>query len=206
MRSLKFVRALFAVAAFLGAGTANAAIVTCGDGALGIRLTAVDPGLDGGLCYAQLGNLDPGFYAGGGNTLFDAGSTTLTLIGKEVVGAGDAASPLLDYSAIGDGYSGTWSVAESAWNSWGRVMLGFHFGGAGNKVISNPDSFVIELAPTDNGGRWELTGDGSQKLTGLSNIYLFGVGPQDVPEPAMLALVGLALLGYAGARRRQALG
>lgn len=200
MKPLEFVRILFAVAAFLGAGSANAAAVTCGDGALGIRLTAVDPGLTGGLCFAQLGNLDPGFYVDGGYTLFDVGSTTLTLLGKEEVGTGDASS-LLGYTVDGNQF-GTWAVSESAWNSWNRVMLGFHFGGGGAQGDSNPDSFVVELAPTDNFGSWALTGTDAVKLTGLSNIYLFGVGPQDVPEPAMLALVGLALLGFAGARRR----
>lgn len=203
MKTLKFFRVLFAAAAFLGAGGANAAAVTCGDGALGIRLTAVDPGLVGGLCYAQLGNLDPGFY-GAGNTLFDIGSTTLTLLGKEEVGQADS-SPLLGYTIGGDQY-GTWTVGESAWNSWSRIMLGFHFGGAKNEVNTNPDSFVVELAPTDNSGSWALTGPEAVKLTGLSNIYLFGVGPQDVPEPALLGLVGLALVGFAGARRRQARG
>lgn len=204
MKSLKFVRVLFAVAAFLGACTANAAVVTCGDETLGIRLTAVDPGLTDGLCFAQLGNLDPDFY-GPGNTLFNVGSTTLTLIGKEVVEDGDASSLLLGYTIDGNQF-GTWTVSESAWNSWSRVMLGFHFGGGGDQLDRNPDSFVIELAPTDNLGSWALTGPDAVKLTGLSNIYLFGVGPQDVPEPAMLALVGLALLGFSGARRRQTRG
>lgn len=199
MKPIKFIRALLAAGAFIAASSASAALVTCGDASLGIRLSAVDPGLTGGLCYAQNGNLDPSFY-GPGNTLFDVGSTTLTLIGKEVVDNGDVASPLLGYTIGGDQF-GTWTVTESAWNSWSRVMLGFHFGGAGDKSETNPDSFVVELAPTDNSGTWTLTGPSSVKLTGLSNIYLFGVEPTAVPEPGTLALMGFALLGFAGLRR-----
>lgn len=209
-----FVKKCGAVAALVlaASGSAQAASVSCGNDTLGIRLTAVDPALVGGLCYAQNGNI-----SGDVGSLFDIDPTAavnnLTMIGKEVNQNGTAQSddPLVGYTLLGATF-GNWTVSETAWNTWGRVFLGFHFGGGGNTSADNPDSFIIELMATDNAGSWALTGTGAQ-ITGLSNVYLFGKDrctgncvrdPQeDVPEPATLALVGLGLLGLGYSRRRK---
>ena len=211
------MRALAAAAIFSIAGSASAAQVVCGNSNLGVRVTSVDPALVGGLCYAQNGNLDNDFLTVAGSKFLDTDPTAaeflLKLLGKEVVSVGDTASPLIGYTIGGKEFGG-WTVAESAWTSWSRVFIGFHFGGAGTSSANNPDSFVIELKPTDNVGTWSLTGTAASTITGLSNVYLFGRDPctgegciripqEDVPEPASQPVVGLGLIAAAAVRRRR---
>ena len=195
------IAALLAIASITAV---QAAEVSCGNAALGIRVVTIDPALDGGLCHAVNGNLDPLFTTTNGDKFLSVptlpSATSLKLIGKEKVG--DAADdPLLGYTIAGDQF-GTWSVAASAWTSFDRLFLGFHFGGGGDKDSTNPDSFVIELAAMDTAGDWALTGPNA-KLTGLSNVYLFATeGPgRQVPEPGTLALAGVAILGALALRR-----
>ncbi len=184
---------------------AGAATVSCGDAMLGSRVVVVEQGLLGGLCHAQLGNLDPGFAPSGGNTTFSVQGSTLTLLAKEVTSAGDVASPLLDYFRAGQEHGG-WSLDAAAWGGWDRLFLGFHFGHAGDRAASNPDSFVIELAGGALGGSWALGGGADVRLTGLSNLYLFGIAggtpplppPPRTPHTAALSLPGTAGLAAAG--------
>lgn len=182
-----------AVALGVYAGPATAASVSCGDAVLGVRTVTVDPALAGGLCYAQLGNLQNA----------DIAVLGLTEIDKDVRpdGMGEGA---LDYTLNAGNVSGGWSFASSLWDSWGRLFLGFHFGQAGDGPDSNPDSFVIELAPGDTSGTWALGGTGAS-LNALSNIHLLGRDPESTtPEPGTLALLGLAMaaMGFATRRRR----
>lgn len=188
--------AFTALALASAASLASAAQVSCGNSTLGVRLTVVDPGLVGGFCYAQSGNLQQA----------DITSLGLTQLDKS------SANGIINYTSPG-ATSGTWSFPLSTWANWGRLFLGFHFGnntGAGN--LGDPDSFIIELAPVDISGTWQLTGTNAA-LNGLSDIYLLardggtfctnpGACPRTVPEPSPLALFGLLLLAPLFVRRR----
>lgn len=189
--------ALATLALACSASITSAAEVSCGDSSLGVRLTAVDPGLVGGYCYAQTGNLQAA----------DITALGLTQIDKNNVGG------IIGFTGAG-GSDGTWSFPLATWANWGHLYLGFHFGGAdGFQQLGDPDSFIIELGPVDTAGTWKLTGTNA-KLTGLSNIYLLGrdrstfcVNPgacprNTVPEPSPLALLGLLLLIPLIGRRR----
>ncbi len=206
MKTTKIFKIAITCAALLSLGSAQAASVDCGNNLLGVRIVTIDPGLVGGYCYAQVGNLQ--------NT--DITGLGLNLIEKDVVadGAGPATSGNLTYT-IGGNQFGTWAINASLWNSWEHLYLGFHFGGGGNTTPDNPDSFIVELARPNTSGTWALGGLNAQ-LNGLSNIYLIsktpcttncggGGGGGGAPEPASLALAGLALAAAAAVRRRRQL-
>ena len=174
--------------------SAQAAEVSCGNSALGIRVVDIDPALVNGYCYAQNGNLQNA----------DIAALGLSLIEKDVAtDTGSGTSGVLRFTKDGKEY-GTWSFSASLWNTWDRLFLGFHFGGGGDTTLSNPDSFIVELADPDALGRWELTGTNAA-ITGLSNIYLIGKGNGgQVPEPGVLALLAAGLIAAGVARRRRA--
>lgn len=200
MKLIKMLQAVMVCSGLIAVGGANAALVSCGNATLGVRLAVVDPGLVDGYCYAQNGNLQ------------DADISALGLFQIEK----DASGAPLDFGlgllrSTGS-TSGDWTINASVWNLWDRIFLGFHFGGAGDKDVTNPDSFIVELARPDATGTWELTGDKAQ-LTGLSNMYLLrgadacqsncgSLRLNVVTEPALPLLMGVGLLGFYWARRR----
>lgn len=112
------------------------------------------------------------------------------------------------YTTIGDqsftqqGLTGTFTIDASQWNNFGQLFVGFKFG-TGN----TPDEwFIYQLNPDVFTGDWTFV-KMFNKGGGLSHVSLYGKGKpgeeEAVPEPASLALLGIAALAAGVARRRR---
>jgi hypothetical protein len=192
---------------------ASAATVKC-PGALSATLTRqvqVSGALAGGYCNYQSGNFN--------GDDFSAYFAAYTLIDKDVAaGTGDTAEGGLRYTVDTSGrISGTWTMFDNYWNTYGQVYLAMHFGNG----KGNPDSFIVELDPWTLTGNWALLP--ANLANGLSNIYLIGRGTASssssstsstssgpdtstssgtVPDSSStLTLLGLGLLGLGYGRR-----
>ena len=202
------VATLFGLAAASGAQAVDAGVsVTCGDATLGIRTTTVNPA-DAGFCYAGLDNLGDPALVSLINSL--AGTTDAEIIDRDDANTNGSE---LSITGVG-GTSGTWSFLSSVWDDYDRLFLYFHFGDARDCNVvdctgfeTDPDIFVFELVRADSSGSWvfSCTTAPTCSLNGLSNIALIGTGdgPDEIPEPASLALVGLGLIAVAATRRRR---
>ena len=122
------------------------------------------------------------------------------------------ANPSLDYLGIGSadfwqvpvlnpnlGSVGGFAFDSGLWDSWDSIAIGFKFG-TGNR---GDNWFVYLLNEDVSQGLWGFV-NWFHRGGGLSHVELYGV-ERSVPEPAMVALLGAALLGFAVLRRRRAL-
>ena len=103
--------------------------------------------------------------------------------------------------------SGTWSIDAGFWDVYTHAVITMHVGdGAGD-----PDHWAWLMVDGDIGGTvddiWSLgyLPDGTNQGGGLSNIKLWGAAGTAVPEPGMVALLAIGLLGMVVARRRMKL-
>jgi len=96
------------------------------------------------------------------------------------------------------GTSGTWEVNSDAWDGYvqGEIL-------AILKAGTNAAAYEIDLSVTS--GTWDISSDGwiaDGKASGLSHFSFWTTAA--VPEPAVIALFGVGLLGLGFARRRKA--
>ena len=95
--------------------------------------------------------------------------------------------------------AGTWTIGSSFWTTYADAVIGWHVGN-GN---GTPNEFMFLVTQGATSGTWSydrLSGGGG----GFSNMQLFGSGTgTQVPDGgATVALLGLALAGIAGVRRK----
>jgi len=196
-----FSAAAFSMLLMAGAGV-QAATVYCPNGPGGAltaptsgRYVEVTNAANPGVCQYKDGNLQNADITAAGFTLVDKN-------GSE----GSEPGLFLSSGFPGGSTSGTWAfdltVDPNPWASYDHLYLAFHFGNGGG----SPDSFVVELQNGQTSGDWKFLAVDPQKVNGLSNYYLLAttgdVPPDEIPEPAPIALMGLALAGIALARRR----
>ena len=132
---------------------------------------------------------------GGGNDDFLAVNSGYTKIGSSELEGGDIVQEVWYTQS---GYSGTFSLLSSLWNTWDTISIGFKFG-TGNK----PDNwFVYNLNDGITSGNWTFIGEFARGK-GLSHMTLYGSNGTKVPEPGTLALFGIALAGVGLVRRRK---
>jgi hypothetical protein len=137
----------------------------------------------------------------------DFAGTTWTKEG-DVTDTGDNSS-LLDVELTsgtwgGKDIEGTWTLVDDFWSWFDEAVFTVHVGGNWQSDPDDFGAFVIE--ENQLSGTWSFLQEttatnGGGGGGGLSNVSIW-TGPHKVPEPGILALFGLGLLGLGFARRR----
>lgn len=118
----------------------------------------------------------------------------------------------------GFGYETSWAITQTTGGSWSTGMSTGSMSSYTNYTYNwdlNPGDYLLTMADTygdglDNGGHATLIVDGTTLLSCtycFTSSYRLGfvvptVG-EEVPEPAILALMGLGLAGIGFARRKK---
>lgn len=195
------LKAAVLAAGFAIAGGAQAATVYCPNG-VGGALTAPTSGR-----YVEITNAaNPGycFYQDKNLQNDDIAALGLTIVDKNG-SEGLAPGALVGSGFPNDSTSGTWEISSpSVWDGDFKLYLAFHFGNGGG----SPDSFVVQLQDGAMSGDWKFLAVSPQTVNGLSNYYLLRapggfVPPDEIPEPASVALFGVGLVAVAAMRRRR---
>ena len=127
--------------------------------------------------------------------------------------AGEIAGADGDTSSLTDGYltvesfigwgeipnNGTWAIDADFWTMYDEAVISMHVGGGGN----SPDAWAWLITPDIISGEWDLDLLTESNGGGLSNMKLWGRGDgHTVPEPGIVALLAMGLLGMVAARRK----
>jgi len=148
--------------------------------------------------------------SGTGNIEGPTGDKILALLGASsgyvlIDKSDDTTSGTMPSTALSGAVGGT-TTGSLTFQAPGyqNLVVGFHFGhGAPTNAALNPDWFAYSLSNGTTTASWSiLAGAGANSSPGLSHINLYGkVVP--VPVPAACWLLGSALTGMIGLKRRK---